>query len=114
MKERNIIYLNHILECISRIHDYVGRMDEEVFLRDSLVQDAVIRNFEVIGEAVKKLDDDFRSRYPHIPWKNIAGMRDKLIHDYIGVDIWAVWGVIEDVLPDFEKQIKEMIKQQSK
>lgn len=111
MKKSPVVYLNHILECISRINSYVEGIDEDAFLKDSLIQDAVIRNFEVIGEAVKKLDDSFRADYPHIPWKNIAGMRDKLIHDYIGVDIWAIWGVIEEVIPDFEKQIKEIIKQ---
>lgn len=64
MKKPPIVYLNHILECISRINTYVEDVDENVFLKDSLIQDAVIRNFEVIGEAVKKLDHDFRSDYP--------------------------------------------------
>ena len=65
-----------------------------VFLKNNLIQDAVIRNFEIIGEAAKKLNDDFRATYSEIEWKKIAGMRDKLIHDYIGVDLWAVWGVV--------------------
>jgi len=60
------------------------------------------------------LDNDFRSEHSQIPWKNIAGMRDKLIHDYIGVDILAVWGVIEEVIPNFEKQIKEIADRLSK
>lgn|SRR5690554_2447650 len=114
MEKPPVVYLNHILECISRIHSYVDGIDENTFLKDTLVQDAVIRNFEVIGEAVKKLDSDLRSRYSQIPWKNIAGMRDKLIHDYIGVDVGAVWGVVEDVLPSFEIQIKGIIVDLSK
>lgn len=65
----------------------------------------MIRNFEIIGEASKKISPDFKSRYPDIEWKKIAGMRDKLIHDYIGVDLWAVWAVVEDILPVFGKQI---------
>jgi uncharacterized protein with HEPN domain len=73
-----------------------------------MIQDAVIRNFEIIGEATKNLDQDFRLKYPHIEWKKIAGMRDKLIHDYIGVDLWAVWGVIEHVIPKLEIQIEEI------
>lgn len=109
MEKSPLVYLNHILECISRINFYVDGFDEDLFVQNILVQDAVIRNFEVIGEAVKKLDADFRSKYPNIPWRNIAGMRDKLIHDYIGVDIWAVWGVVEEIIPDFEKQLKEII-----
>lgn len=80
-----------------------------MFLEDELVQDAVIRNFEIIGEASKKLDIDFRSKYSEIEWKKIAGMRDKLIHDYIGVDLWAVWAVVERILPTLEIQINQIL-----
>lgn len=111
MEKSTLVYLNHILECISRIHIYVENIDEASFLQNTLIQDAVIRNFEVIGEAVKKLDTDFRADYPHIPWKNIVGMRDKLIHDYIGVDVWAVWGVVEEIIPEFERQLKEIVEE---
>ena len=113
MEKTPVIYLNHILECIGRINLYVTGIHEDTFINSPLIQDAVIRNLEVIGEAVKKLDKHFRAQHPKIPWKNIAGMRDKLIHDYIGVDIWAVWAVIEDILPDFEKQIKDIIQRLS-
>jgi len=82
MEKSSSIYLHHILDCISRILAYTNSIDEQAFLTDFLVQDAVIRNFEVIGEAVKKVDPAIRKQYPEIPWKNIAGMRDKLIHDY--------------------------------
>lgn len=84
--------------------------NETRFINDTLVQDAVIRNFEIIGEATKKLDLAFRQKYSEIEWKKIAGMRDKLIHDYIGVDVWAVWAVIEDVLPELETQIQIIIR----
>lgn len=109
MEKSPSVYLHHILDCISRIHAYTKDIDEQAFLKDLLIQDAVIRNFEVIGEAVKKVNPAIRKKYPGIPWKNIAGMRDKLIHDYMGVDVRAVWGVVEDVLPDFEQQIKHII-----
>jgi len=109
MEKLSSIYLHHILECISRIRAYTKDIDEQAFLKDFLLQDAVIRNFEVIGEAVKKVSSSIRKQYPEIPWKNIAGMRDKLIHDYMGVDVRAVWGVVEDVLPDFEQQIRHII-----
>ena len=109
MKKSSAVYLHHILECIARINAYTNAIDEQAFLKDFLIQDAVIRNFEVIGEAVKKVDPALRRKYPDIPWKNIAGMRDKLIHDYMGVDVRAVWGVVEDILPDFQQQVKDII-----
>jgi len=96
------------LDSIARIQEYAGEMSREDFLQSKIVQDAVIRNFEIIGEAVKNLSPDFRKEYSEIEWRKIAGMRDKLIHDYIGVDLWAVWGVIVDILPDFKRQLKEL------
>jgi uncharacterized protein with HEPN domain len=88
-------------------------MDEQSFLENTLIQDAVIRNFEIIGEATKHLSDSFRAKYPNVEWKKIAGMRDKLIHDYIGVDLWAVWGVVENVLPELEHSINEIITKEN-
>jgi len=110
MKKSPIIYLNHIHDCMSKIKDYTKDLNQESFLNNSLIQDAVIRNLEIIGEATKHLDEEFRIQYSHIEWKKIAGMRDKLIHDYIGVDLLAVWGVVEKIIPDFGKQIQEIIK----
>lgn len=82
------------------------------FWGDNLIQDAVIRNFEIIWEATKKLDQDYRIKYAHVEWKKIAGTRDKLIHDYIGIDIWAVWRIVEDIIPVFDSQMKEIIKKE--
>lgn len=109
MSKDPIIYIEHIAKCISKIKNYTIHLDEKMFLEDELVQDAVIRNFEIIGEASKKLDIDFRSKYSEIEWKKIAGMRDKLIHDYIGVDLWAVWAVVERILPTLEIQINQIL-----
>lgn len=112
MKKNPIIYLNHILDCINKIKTYTEDMNQDDFLNNSLIQDGVIRNLEIIGEATKQLEQEFRLKYPQIEWKKIAGMRDKLIHDYIGVDLWAVWGVVEKIIPDFDKQIQEIIKKE--
>jgi uncharacterized protein with HEPN domain len=109
-----IIYIEHIHTSVLRIKSYTTSIDEETFLKNPLIQDAVIRNFEIIGEATKKLSNEFRLKYPAIEWKKIAGMRDKLIHDYIGVDLWAVWAVVENILPELEIQIKEVLKNEER
>ena len=110
MTKDNLIYLNHINECIDRILSYTHELSEDNFLKDTLVQDAVLRNFEIIGEATKQLSIEFRDKYPDIEWKKVAGMRDKLIHDYIGVDLWAVWAVVTDIVPHFKEQIEAIIQ----
>lgn len=87
MQKSNLYYLLHIKDCILKIEEYTDSLNQQNFLKNSLVQDAVIRNFEIIGEAAKQLSKEFRLKYPDIPWKSMAGLRDKLIHDYIGVDL---------------------------
>ena len=98
MKNRgDAIYLRHILDAISRIERYIRGVDEETFHQDVLLQDGVIRQLEIMGEATKNLSSGLRKRYLHIPWSDIAGMRDKLIHDYLGVDIDAVWATAKEM-----------------
>lgn len=110
MSKSPLIYVGHILTCINSILDYTTGMDSDAFLRNKLVQDAVLRNFEVIGEATKQIDDFFRVKYPHVPWRRMAGLRDKLIHDYMGVDLWAVWQVIIDILPQQKIDIEAILR----
>lgn len=110
MKKNPLLYLNHILDCINKIQTYSAGIDKVEFLNKPIIQDAVIRNMEIIGEATKQLNQEFRSKHPKIEWKKIAGMRDKLIHDYIGVDIGSVWAVIEETLPEFREQVLEIIE----
>ena len=104
------ILIADVLERINTIEEYAHGMDSADFENDRKTQDAVIRNLEVIGEIVKRIPDDFRSDYPQVPWKKIAGMRDKLIHDYLGIDIQAVWLVVEESLPELKEEISEILK----
>jgi uncharacterized protein with HEPN domain len=102
------VYLAHILECADRIERYLGQ-DRETFLRDTLVQDAVIRNFEVIGEAAKRIPEQFRVVHAAIPWRLVAGFRDVLIHDYEGVDLERVWRIAKEDLPAVKTAIAQIL-----
>lgn len=100
------IYIDHILKSINNILEYTSGLTKKNFIKNSLVQDAVIRNFEIIGEATKKVSNDFRQINSEIPWKEMAGMRDKLIHDYLGVDIDVIWQTIAQDLPVIKKLLE--------
>jgi len=99
------IYLDHILESITKIQHYTNELDEKQFNVDELVQDGVIRQLQIIGEAAKRLSDETRVKYPSVEWKDIAGMRDKLVHDYFGVDLAAVWDTVQKDIPVFKKAL---------
>lgn len=101
-------YLQHIRDAIDRITDYVVA-GESAFLSDSKTQDAVIRNLEIIGEAVKNLSTDLKNRNPEISWKRIAGMRDQLIHGYFGVNLDLVWGVVAHEIPALRTKIEQLL-----
>jgi uncharacterized protein with HEPN domain len=98
------LYLVHILECIRKIEGYTAGGKSE-FMGSPLLQDAVIRNLEIIGEAVKHLSGPIKESSPDIPWKQIAGLRDLLIHHYMGVDINEVWNIVEKDLPALKTTI---------
>lgn len=98
-------FLLHIDDSIAAIREYTAD-GRDAFMSDRKTRDAVIRHFEIIGEAVKSLPDDFRSKHPKIPWKSIAGFRDVLIHQYFGINAATVWSTIENQLPALEKVIK--------
>jgi len=101
------LYLEHIAERIRRIEE-AAEHGREAFESSHVLQDAIVRNFEVIGEAVKKLSPEGRDAYPSVPWQRIAGVRDVLIHDYMGVDLNEVWNVIEKDLPLLKQTVDEM------
>jgi uncharacterized protein with HEPN domain len=85
-------------------------VNEEKFKNTRLIQDGVIRQIEIIGEAVRHVSKDIRKTYPEIPWQDVAGMRDKLIHGYFGVDIEKVWDTAQDDLPILRKQVEKILR----
>ena len=95
-----------IKEAIGRIKDYIAGMSYEDFLQDLKTQDAVLRNIEVIGEAVKNLSMGLKNKYEDIEWKDIAGMRDKIIHSYFGIKWELVWSVVNDKLSELVNRIE--------
>ena len=99
------IYIDHILNSINRIFDYISGKDREAFEADLVTQDAVVRQLEIIGEATKRISKEFRSKHPDIPWSDMAGMRDVLIHDYIDVDLGVVWKTASENIPDLKALI---------
>jgi len=109
MKE-DLIYLKHILHAIERIEEYTGNLKYEDFVINYLVQDGVIRQLEIIGEATKHLSGTITGTYSDIEWKDVAGMRDKLIHHYMGVDIEVLWDTAQQDVPILKEYIAEIIE----
>lgn len=107
------IFLIHILESIEWINKGVNGLSKDKFINNVLVQDAVIRRLEIIGEAVKNLPVALKKKYPDIPWQKISGLRDKLIHGYFGIDVELVWEIVKKDLPPFKNQIEEMLRKSS-
>lgn len=105
------IFLEHILENIEKIENSFKDLTEVEFSESINIQDATLRRLEVIGEAVKNLPSSFRGKYPSIPWRNMAGMRDILIHEYFGVDMTLVWKISIKDIPKLKKQILKILKQ---
>lgn len=109
MKRSTEIYIKDILEYMKRAEKHIKGLDFEDFLHDNKTCDGVIRCIEVIGEASKNIPDDIRSRYPFIPWSDMAGMRDKVIHGYFVVDFENVWLVAKEEIPRLKPLIKKVL-----
>jgi uncharacterized protein with HEPN domain len=103
------LYLHHILDAIHKVEEYVS-VGRQAFMSSSHWQDAVIRQLEIIGEATKRLSTKLCSKHPDIPWRRIAGLRDVLIHDYMGVDINAVWEITQQNLPVLKTRVEAILQ----
>ena len=105
---RDLMYIEHILESIAKIQSYTKGLDEDGFHQSDLIQDGVIRQFEIIGEASKRISENLKAEYPRIPWKDMVGMRDILIHNYMQVEIDIVWETVVKFIPNLLTDLEEI------
>lgn len=103
-------YIQDIFEAIGEVKDFTTGMQFDDFVKDKKTINAVVRSLEVIGEAAKKIPDSLREKYSAIPWKRMAGMRDKLIHEYFGIDLEILWEVINSELPPIKSLIQKVLE----
>jgi uncharacterized protein with HEPN domain len=102
------ILLGDIEAAINKINRYIAGLDEPAFLRDEKTIDAVIRNLEIIGDAARQLPDSFKQQHKTIPWAQITGLRNRIVHDYAGVDLPLVWNIVRNALPELLVQIRAL------
>jgi uncharacterized protein with HEPN domain len=107
------LYLEDIANSIGKVQRYVEGMNFDQLMGDEKTYDAVLRNLEIIGEAVKNISDEVRDKYPEIEWKKIAGLRDIVAHEYFGVDETIVWDVIQNKLPTLKQEVENILKVES-
>ena len=107
-KRAQKLYLKDILDAITKIKNYTKDLSFEEFSKSNLVTDGVVRNFEIIGEASKNIPDKMKEKYPDVSWKEMAGMRDKVIHEYFGIDLEIIWKTVKIRLPQLKNLFSNM------
>lgn len=112
MSKRNIkLYIEDVIVAIEKIEKYTKNLDFNTFIKDQKTIDAVIRNLSIIGEAIKNFPKEVKVKYPQVPWKEISGARNKIIHEYFTIDEDILWKTIKEDLPPFKKQIIIILKE---
>jgi uncharacterized protein with HEPN domain len=106
MDKDNLIFLHHILESIDALENYTKNVSRDFFYSSMQLQDAIFRRIEIIGEASKNIDNEFKNRHIQIPWRDITDMRNLLVHEYFGIDKELIWQTIKDDLPELKKEIQ--------
>jgi len=111
---RDEAYLLDILIAARKVLRYVSDLSRELFKEDTLRQDAVIRNLQIIGEAARKISDEFRSEHPEVPWSEIVGMRNRLVHDYSRIDVTKIWDTAQEDIPSLIRWIEPLVPPEDK
>ena len=101
------LYVQHILDCIAKIQKYTAA-GREPFFESTLIQDAVVRNLQVLAESAKRIDGHWRDLYPSVPWRQIAGFRNIAVHEYLGIDLNDIWDIVSLDLPSLRKEIEKL------
>ncbi len=104
------LYLIHISESINKINSYIFELDFTSFMEKTIVQDAVLRNLQVLAESTQRLSDEFQSQHPEIEWYKISGLRNILVHDYLGIDSETVWAAVTNDLPELKRIVQAALE----
>ncbi len=110
MKKDDTVYLHHILAAIDRIETYLKGVPFQKFLQELLLQDGVVRQLEIIGEASRNLSADLCRSHPEVPWSEIIGLRNRIVHAYFDIDIGVVWEIVQEDLPPLKEQVKHILE----
>jgi uncharacterized protein with HEPN domain len=108
--KNDVVYLNHILDAINQIETYTANLSYTQFVQHRLVQDGVIRQLEIIGEASRNLSPDFQAQYQELPWSQIIGLRNRLIHAYFDINLGIVWDIAQNDLPVLKDKVSSIIR----
>lgn len=109
MKKDDTVYLRHILDAIAQIEEYLKGVSREKFLNNHLLQDGVVRELEIIGEASRNLTDEFREKHSHVPWGQIISLRNRITHAYFDVNLDIVWEITQNDLPMLKPQVERLL-----